>query len=80
MRSCRSDVLRLMQYFNSNSACSAHGSGILSTCSKHSVQNKALSKDYAFEFKSSNLRFGRGVTSEVGMDVINMIKKCVISD
>ena len=81
MRASRSDVIRLMQYFNANSSCSSHGAGL--SC-KHSpytfsstAQQQALSKDYAFEFKSSNLRFGRGVTQEVGADLVNMNAKNV---
>ena len=83
MRASRSDVLRLMQYFNTNTMCSAH-SHVLSSC-KHNhstAKTSSMTYDYAFEFKSSNLRFGRGVTSEVGQDVTNMNLKnvCLVTD
>ena len=84
MRASRKDVVRLMQYFNANSACSSHGAG-LSTCKHKSpysfsstAQQQAITKDYAFEFKSSNLRFGRGVTQEVGGDLLNWNAKSVL--
>ena len=46
------------------------------------IIGESNSYDYAFEFKSSNLRFGPGVTKEVGQDLINMgvSKVCVITD
>eukprot|EP01083_Nonionella_stella_P293338 997583_1 len=92
MRTPRQDILRLMQYFNSTSKCSSHG--IMSSCNHHKhgphafsstiEQTQSISKsyDYAFEFKSSNLRFGRGVTSEVGADLVNIGAKyvCLVTD
>jgi len=38
--------------------------------------------DYAFEMASSNIRFGEGVTREIGMDLINMgaRKVCLMTD
>ncbi|XP_031435260.1 hydroxyacid-oxoacid transhydrogenase, mitochondrial [Clupea harengus] len=38
--------------------------------------------DYAFEMASSNIRYGEGVTREIGMDLVNMgaQKVCVMTD
>jgi hydroxyacid-oxoacid transhydrogenase len=39
-------------------------------------------KEYAFEMAASSIRFGPGVTKEVGMDFKNMVAKrvCVVTD
>ena len=39
-------------------------------------------KEYAFEMAMSNIRYGEGVTREVGCDVVNLgIKNlCVVTD
>lgn len=39
-------------------------------------------KEYAFEMAASSIRFGPGVTQEVGMDFANMGAKrvCVVTD
>ena len=39
-------------------------------------------KEYAFEMASSNIRYGEGVTKEVGIDVLNLGIKhlCVFTD
>ena len=72
MKPRRTDVLRLINHFNSNSTCSAH-SGLGSCSHKHHLsQSQSQTFDYAFEFKASNLRFGKGVTREVGADLQNM--------
>ena len=31
-----------------------------------------MDKDTAFEMATSNIRYGRGVTAEVGMDLVDM--------
>ncbi|KAJ8923772.1 hypothetical protein NQ315_010354, partial [Exocentrus adspersus] len=58
-------------------------------CPAHSNSNvvysssKSLpSKDYAFEMASSTIRYGKGVTKEVGMDMVNLKAKnvCVMTD
>jgi len=78
MRPKQSDVFRLINYFNQNTKCISHNncnhSRILST--------NSMTYDYAFEFKSSNLRFGKGVTKEVGLDLQNIGAKnvCLFTD
>ena len=39
-------------------------------------------KEYAFEMACSNIRYGNGVTREVGIDLINLKinKTCVFTD
>ncbi|KAE9410509.1 alcohol dehydrogenase [Gymnopus androsaceus JB14] len=64
-----------------HTACPCHG------CASHSLQHQIaavnqvrslatpvqmVQKEYAFEVAASNLRFGDGVTAEVGMDLKNM--------
>ena len=52
----------------------------LNMINKHSATSRgfatpvdtALQKEYAFELAASNIRFGQGVTQEVGMDFANM--------
>ena len=39
---------------------------------KYATPVNSVSKEYAFEVAASNLRFGDGVTAEVGMDLKNM--------
>ncbi|XP_056645116.1 probable hydroxyacid-oxoacid transhydrogenase, mitochondrial [Diorhabda sublineata] len=75
----RKRVLDLLQSVASNSCkCPAH-----STHGYIQLSSNALpSKDYAFEMASSTIRYGKGVTREVGMDVANMGAKnvCVVTD
>jgi hydroxyacid-oxoacid transhydrogenase len=44
--------------------------------------DRSQQKEYAFEMAASSIRFGPGVTKEVGMDFTNMGAKrvCVVTD
>ncbi|KAF8621658.1 hypothetical protein AX15_007672 [Amanita polypyramis BW_CC] len=74
----RNTILRLINA-SQHSGCPCHGGahphGPLQTASQ--LRNlatpvHAVQKEYAFEVAASNLRFGDGVTAEVGMDLKNM--------
>jgi hydroxyacid-oxoacid transhydrogenase len=60
--------------------CPYHGAG----CSGHHPQNAAFSSagapatDYAFEMANSTIRFGPGVTAELGADVVGVGAKRVM--
>ncbi|KAJ8984522.1 hypothetical protein NQ317_010993 [Molorchus minor] len=75
----RKRVLDLLQTVTENSCkCPAHSTaGVV-----HSSSQASSSKDYAFEMASSTVRYGKGVTKEVGMDMVNMKAKnvCVMTD
>jgi len=62
-------------------ACPCHAcnptntGGALANLVNHTVRKYAQAvpdKEYAFEVAAANLRFGEGVTKEVGMDFANM--------
>ncbi|XP_032529311.2 probable hydroxyacid-oxoacid transhydrogenase, mitochondrial [Danaus plexippus] len=57
--------------------CPAHGFR-----GNFQVSNATPTKDYAFEIKSSTVRYGLGVTREVGQDLVNIGAKnvCVMTD
>ncbi|KAF8165349.1 iron-containing alcohol dehydrogenase 1 [Crassisporium funariophilum] len=77
----RNSILRLINA-SQNSACPCHGcrpslpmAGQLQSINQlrnYASPLNAVQKEYAFEVAASNLRFGDGVTAEVGMDLKNM--------
>ncbi|VZI00755.1 unnamed protein product [Fusarium fujikuroi] len=87
-------LLRTIQYTHPPSCpCHSnpgyHQSPPTFTPSKHAHQRKYATptshpgqKEYAFEMAASSIRFGPGVTQEVGMDLKNMGAKrvCVVTD
>jgi hydroxyacid-oxoacid transhydrogenase len=91
------NLLRTVQYTHPPS-CPCHGNtghhhrhpptSLLSHAKKSLQRNYATpvdlsrQKEYAFEIAASSIRFGPGVTKEVGMDFKNMGAKkvCVVTD
>ncbi|XP_063073125.1 hydroxyacid-oxoacid transhydrogenase, mitochondrial [Engraulis encrasicolus] len=77
----RDRVAHLMRQLASAACrCPAHSSqhyhqGAAAACT-------ARTTDYAFEMASSNIRYGEGVTQEIGMDMVSMGAKkvCVMTD
>jgi hydroxyacid-oxoacid transhydrogenase len=78
----RSTISRLINA-SQRSSCPCHGCSAANGNSHGQVQAltqlrrfaspvNAVEKEYAFEVAASNLRFGDGVTAEVGMDLKNM--------
>lgn len=81
----RKRVFDLMQTISSASCkCPAHSHGApVVLAGKSPLSNQALPKtDYAFEMACSTLRYGPGVTKEIGQDMNNMNAKnvCVMTD
>uniref|UniRef100_A0A0A9XR32 Probable hydroxyacid-oxoacid transhydrogenase, mitochondrial n=1 Tax=Lygus hesperus TaxID=30085 RepID=A0A0A9XR32_LYGHE len=82
----RKRVLDLMQVISSASCkCPAHSHevpAIIRTSTQGTAAAAQRKSDYAFEMASSTIRYGPGVTSEVGMDMVNMNAKnvCVMTD
>ncbi|XKL68850.1 hypothetical protein PGB90_006619 [Kerria lacca] len=69
----------------SSCRCPAHSHGhATNLMAKNfvSLPNNNVDKDYAFEMACSTIRYGLGVTKEIGMDMVNMnVKKvCVMTD
>ncbi|XP_013149477.1 PREDICTED: probable hydroxyacid-oxoacid transhydrogenase, mitochondrial isoform X1 [Papilio polytes] len=76
--SSRKRVFDLLRTINIASCqCPAHGYR-----GNVQVSSTTPSKDYAFEIKCSTVRYGLGVTKEVGMDLVNLGAKnvCVMTD
>ncbi|KAJ6485017.1 alcohol dehydrogenase [Mycena vitilis] len=74
----RSVISRLINA-SQHSACPCHGAhhaaahpGLVGQLRRFATPLNAVQKEYAFEVAASNLRFGDGVTAEVGMDLSNM--------
>ncbi|XP_054841589.1 hydroxyacid-oxoacid transhydrogenase, mitochondrial isoform X1 [Eublepharis macularius] len=71
-------ALLLKQLHRASCMCPAH-----SHTYSQGAENAALGKtEYAFEMAISNIRYGEGVTKEVGMDLqnLNARKVCVMTD
>ncbi|PAV21312.1 iron-containing alcohol dehydrogenase 1 [Pyrrhoderma noxium] len=78
MASKRNLIHRLMNAAQ-HTACPCHGcraaashGGVVNQLRKLATPVDLVQKEYAFEVAASNLRFGDGVTREVGMDLMNM--------
>lgn len=74
-----------MQTITSSSCkCPAHSHGApVKLVGRNSASSKALpDTDYAFEMACSTIRYGLGVTKEIGQDMVNMNVKnvCVMTD
>ncbi|KAH8118675.1 iron-containing alcohol dehydrogenase 1 [Phellopilus nigrolimitatus] len=55
-----------------SASAAAHGGAVFNQLRKLATPVDVVQKEYAFEVAASNLRFGDGVTMEVGMDLKNM--------
>ncbi|KXJ20076.1 hydroxyacid-oxoacid transhydrogenase, mitochondrial [Exaiptasia diaphana] len=84
--SVKDKALRLMRVVASSSCrCPAHSHAFgQGSCSRlgSSTAEEHVEPEYAFEMASSSIRYGEGVTREVGMDFQNMKAKkvCVVTD
>ncbi|KAJ7700088.1 iron-containing alcohol dehydrogenase 1 [Mycena rosella] len=74
----RSTIARLINA-SQHSTCPCHGThhaashpGVLNQLRRFATPVTTREKEYAFEVAASNLRFGDGVTREVGFDLSNM--------
>ncbi|KAK9344610.1 hypothetical protein V1522DRAFT_171411 [Lipomyces starkeyi] len=84
LRSRATSLLRALQ--NQSSTCPCHActhptpalTASLSAARKLAVA-APMEKEYAFEMAASNIRYGNGVTREVGMDFKNLgVKKVAV--
>ncbi|KAF9491022.1 iron-containing alcohol dehydrogenase 1 [Pleurotus eryngii] len=81
MAASRSSIFRLINA-SQHTACPCHGgraavshahqAHALGALRQFATPVNTVEKEYAFEVAASNLRFGDGVTAEVGMDLKNM--------
>ncbi|XP_049792776.1 probable hydroxyacid-oxoacid transhydrogenase, mitochondrial [Schistocerca nitens] len=86
----RRQVLDLMRVISSASCrCPAHShtagpvNVVSASCVQHSHTSTSQNeKEYAFEMACSTIRYGPGVTQEIGMDMANMSAKkvCLMTD
>jgi len=77
----RASVLHVMRMIGAAGCqCPAHSQSFslanAPKCSK--TTGEQVSKEYAVEMAMSNIRYGKGVTAEVGMDFANLNKKNVL--
>ncbi|KAG0307882.1 Hydroxyacid-oxoacid transhydrogenase, mitochondrial [Dissophora globulifera] len=75
----KSSIKSLITLMNKSCTCPAHSQARAlqnqqQTHAKHThgVAKDDMEHEYAFEMSASSMRFGRGVTAEVGMDLVNM--------
>ncbi|KAK9505607.1 hypothetical protein O3M35_009619 [Rhynocoris fuscipes] len=77
-------VVDLMKTVSSLSCrCPAHSLGSVNHWRNATTSERALPPtDYAFEMASSTVRYGTGVTREIGLDLVNLNAKnvCVVTD
>ncbi|XP_011639925.1 LOW QUALITY PROTEIN: probable hydroxyacid-oxoacid transhydrogenase, mitochondrial [Pogonomyrmex barbatus] len=84
----RRRVIDLLQVISSQSCkCPAHGNPGATSVQEHgksrsTATNVAADKEYAFEMACSTVRYGIGVTRELGMDIQNLgaKKTCLMTD
>lgn len=84
----RRRVIDLLQVISSQSCrCPAHGNPGATNVTKHGIARSTMAnvtpnKEYAFEMACSTVRYGIGVTRELGMDMQNMGAKrtCLMTD
>ncbi|CAB4031758.1 hydroxyacid-oxoacid transhydrogenase, mitochondrial, partial [Paramuricea clavata] len=82
----REAILRVLRLLSGTQcSCPAHSQAFSHHGHRHASVPSAevqQSKEYAFEMASSSIRYGAGVTQEVGMDFKNMGAKnvCVVTD
>lgn len=75
----RETVLRTMRIIGAAGCqCPAHSHAYSAGNAPVHSHDTSSNKEYAIEMAMSNIRYGAGVTAEVGMDVINMGAKKVV--
>ncbi|XP_017478750.1 PREDICTED: probable hydroxyacid-oxoacid transhydrogenase, mitochondrial [Rhagoletis zephyria] len=79
----RKNAVHLMQAIVSKScSCPAHSHGYSSGTDQLAAANRTGKMEYAFEMSSSTVRFGPGVSAELGADLRNWGAKsvCLVTD